>query len=195
MTLVAAVLALSVQAAEPEMAPIDVLKTHIEAGIAVLNDTRYADAAAHAAQRDELCAIANEMFDIYAFSRLVLAGNWRDFEQPQQAEFVQVFGDFLCRYYLSRLQARYSNEQVTFSRQRMTADNRALVSASVRWNDLDVPVEVRMAHREGRWRAYDIVVAGISAVLLYRTQFEAALLASSPAGVIADLRRRIEEQG
>ena len=52
-----------------------------------------------------------------------------------------------------------------------------------------------MVRRNGRWRAYDIVVAGISAVLLYRAQFQARLLEATPADLISELRRRIEDQG
>ncbi len=183
----------STGAAEEAEQPIEVLRRHVSAGIAVLQDERYGEASE--AQREQLCAIAREMFDIYAFSRLVLAGHWRDFSDAERGEFVEVFGEFLCRYYLSRLQRRYNSEQVSFSRQSFSSEHRASVEASVVWQDIEVPVEVRMVRREGRWRAYDLVVAGISAVMLYRAQFETMLLKNAPGDLIAELRRRIETQG
>lgn len=189
------VLLLAVRAAPAaaETQPIDVLREHVAAGIAVLQDNAYA--GAEQARQDRLCTIAHGMFDATTFSRLVLGGHWQRFSAPEQEEFVNVFGEFLCRYYLGRLQARYSSEQVRFAGQTFKAEDRAVVAASVVWQDLEVPLEVRMLRREGRWRAYDIVVSGISAVMLYRAQFEALLLRSSPAALIDDLRSRIAEQG
>ncbi len=185
-----ALLAASNVAAEQQ--PIDVLREHIAAGIAVLTAAERRDSDT---EREQLCALTREMFDVDAFSRLALAGNWKTFSATEQAEFVSVFGEFLCRYYISRLQARYTSEEVRFLGQTFSAENRASVKASVTWQDLEVPVEVRMVRRDGRWKAYDLVVAGISGVLVYRAQFEATLLQSTPRDLIADLRRRIEEQG
>ena len=179
----------------PEQQPIDVLRQHIDAGIAVLTDSAYDDETQFEAQQQRLCEIAHEMFDAYAFARLTLAANWADFSSEQQQEFIQVFSDFLCRYYLSRLQRRYSDETVTLSEQTLKSATRASVKATIRWNELDVDVEVRMTKRNGRWRAYDMVAAGISAVLLYRAQFETHLLQHSPEHLIDTLRQRMLEQG
>ncbi|MEQ8427416.1 MAG: ABC transporter substrate-binding protein [Gammaproteobacteria bacterium] len=179
--------------AQAETQPIDVLREHVQSGIAVLKDTAYT--GAEQAQQQRLCAIAHGMIDAAMFSRLVLGGHWQRFSAAERDEFVDVFGEFLCRYYLGRLQARYSNEQVSFIGQTFTTENRAVVTASVVWQDIKLPIKVRMLRREGRWRAYDMVVTGISAVMLYRAQFEALLLRSSPAAIIDDLRRRIAEQG
>ena len=47
-----------------------------------------------------------------------------------------------------------------------------------------------MALREGRWRAYDLVFMGVSAVLVYRSQFNAALRVDTPAALIETLRTK-----
>jgi phospholipid transport system substrate-binding protein len=186
--------ALNSAAATTEQQPIDVLREHVAAGIAVLSSDATKTAENYIAQQQQLCAIARERFDLYAFSRLVLAGNWREFSGPQQNEFVDVFGEFLCRYYLGRLQAHYSNEHVSFDGQTIKTANRASVAVMVEWRDLNIPIEVRMTRRGGQWKAYDIVMAGISGVMIYRAQFEALLVESSPADVIKELQRRIDKQ-
>ena len=186
--------ALNSAAATTEQQPIDVLREHVAAGIAVLSSDATKTAHDPIAQQQQMCAIAREMFDLYAFSRLVLAGNWQHFSGPQQNEFVEVFGEFLCRYYLGRLQTHYSNEQVSFDGQTIKAANRASVAVTVEWRDVNIPIEVRMTRRDGHWKAYDIVMAGISGVMIYRTQFEDLLLKSSPTDVIKELQRRIDEQ-
>lgn len=178
-----------------EAQPIDVLRAHVSAGIAVLNNDGEDSAEDYTNQQQQLCAIAHEMFDIYAFSRLVVADNWSAFSSVEQNDFVATFGEFLCRYYLSRLQAHYSNEQVSFTSQSIKSPNRAVVSVTVRWRNTDVPIEVRMALRDNRWRAYDIVMAGISGVMLYRAEFQSLFARSSPQGVLDELRSRVNRHG
>ena len=193
---VAAMLACSATsaAAPTDEQPIDVLRTRIAAGLAVLTDPAYADPARHAEQQTRLCEIANELFDIHTFSRLVLMAGWNRMAADEQNEFVSVFGEFLCRYYLSPLQKHYANEQITFADQEFRSKTRALVTASVVWRNTEIPFEVRMVYREGRWRAFDIAVSGVSAVLVYRVQFQPLLLNNTPRALIDNLRQRIAEQ-
>jgi len=185
----------AVSAAPTDEQPIDVLRTRIAAGLAVLTDPAYADPARHAEQQTRLCEIANDMFDTHTFSRLVLMASWNKMSVDEQTEFVSVFGEFLCRYYLSPLQEYYANEEITFADQEFRSKTRASVTASVVWRGTEIPFEVRMVHREGRWRAFDIAVSGVSAVLIYRVQFQPLLLKSTPRALIDDLRQRIAEQG
>ncbi len=121
----------------------------------------------------------------------------KDDAQPaaQQAQFVEVFSDFLCRYYISRLQLYYAGESVTFVAQEMKSPTRAIVSVVLHWQSMDIPVEVRMVKRDEQWRAFDLAVSGISAVLVYRAQFQPILLRESPQFLIETLQQRIAEQG
>jgi phospholipid transport system substrate-binding protein len=182
-------------AATSDEQPIDVLRTQIAAGLAVLTDPAYADPARHAEQQTRLCEIANDMVDVHTFSRLVLMASWTRMSADEQDEFVSVFGEFLCRYYLSRLQIYYANEQITFADQEFRSKTRARVTASVVWRGTEIPFEVRMVYREGRWRAFDIAVSGVSAVLVYRVQFQPLLLNGTPRALIDELRQRIADQG
>ena len=183
----------TVAATAGEREPLEVVREHVGTAIAVLQDPSYRER--NDAQRERLCAIAHQLFDIETFSRLVLMARWKELDRSGQAEFVNVFGDFLCRYYLSRLQLYYGNEQVDFTGQEIKSDTRATVRASVSWQGLDIPVEVRMSYRKGRWRAFDVVVSGISAVLVYRAQFQPRLINEPAASLIDELRQRIAEQG
>ena len=170
--------------------PIEVLRTHIAKSIEVLQDPRYHDPAQATAQRERLCAIGREVFDPYLFAKLALGTHWSAFSHAEKTTFVDVFADYLCRYYLSRLQQRYRDEQVEFMGQRFDGDTRARVTAQVLWQDTRIPVEIPMALREGRWRAYDLVLLGVSAVKVYRSQFGDALSHDSPARLIAQLRAK-----
>lgn len=175
--------------------PLEVLQRGVADGLEILRDPAYAAPEQQAAQRERLCEVAHRMFDVHTFSRLVLMGAWKSMSPAEQDEFSTVFGDFLCRYYLSRLQLYYADEQIDFASEEFPAPDRARVNASVVWRGVTIPFEVRMVLRDGRWRAFDIAINGISAVLIYRAQFQPVLLQGTPRTLIDDLRRRIAEQG
>lgn len=170
--------------------PMEALRENIGKGIAVLRDPRYDADTERPAQRERLCAIAQEMFDPSLFSKLALGANWGRFSGDEQKVFVDSFAHYLCRYYLSRLQQRYTDENIAFVEQAFKSDKLATVKVEVLWQDARVPVEVKMALRDGRWRAYDIVFMGVSAVMVYRTQFNDALANDTPAALIDNLRSR-----
>lgn len=190
-----ALLAAAGSAQAQSAAPMEVLRDNIGRGVQVLKDPRYADDSARDAQRERLCGIAREMFDVRLFSKLALGANWRQFSATEQEAFVDTFAHYLCRYYLSRLQQRYTDENIAFDEQIYRSPKLATVKVEVLWQDSRVPVEVKMALREGRWRAYDLVFMGVSAVMVYRTQFNDALASGTPAALIESLRARSAEGG
>ena len=73
----------------------------------------------------------------------------------------------------------------------MISRTKAVVQANVRWQNKDVPLEIRMLKRGDFWKVYDITALGISAVGLYRGQFQAILKKESPDYVIGMLKEKI----
>jgi len=171
--------------------PIDVLRNTVDKGIRVLVNPRYKDADQKEAQYQRLCQIAETAIDFDEFSRLVLGRNYRRFTTRQYSEFMRLFKQFLYRFFLSRLQEKYTDEKVIFTGQELNSDYRARVTAKVLWQDLEIPVEVRMLNLNGAWKVYNISVFDFSAVLFYRVQFEALLIRKSPLQVIDLLKGKI----
>jgi phospholipid transport system substrate-binding protein len=172
--------------------PIDVLQRNINRGIAILKDPQYLDVNKKTAQQEELCEAAWQLFDFKEFSKRVLAYRWRSFSPIQRWQFIDVFAEFLCKYYLARLQERYADEKVIYLGQRLINDSKASVRVNVLWKGLEVPVEVRMLNRNGTWKVYDIIVLGISGAQNYRAQFQELLLRVSPSQVITLIENRIK---
>jgi len=171
--------------------PIDVLQKSIDKGITILNDFDYKDQRQKELQRQRLWQELKYIFDFKAFSKRVLARNWIKFSPAQREEFVALFGDFVNVYYLSRLQERYTNEKVTLLEQNLISYSKAVVKASVRWKNQDVPIEIKMLKRDGSWKVYDISALGISAIGFYRGQFQTILYKESPEYVLEKLKEKI----
>jgi phospholipid transport system substrate-binding protein len=173
---------------------MDVLEKSINTGIAILEDPQYQDITEKDRQQETLCEAAWEAFDFKEFSKRVLGSNWLSFTSSQRRQFIDAFSEFLCKYYITRLQERYTDEKVIYLSQHPLANSRALVKVNVIWKGVEVPVEVRMLKRNDTWKVYDIIVLGVSGVRNYRAQFQTILLEQSPAQVIGLIENRIKQE-
>ena len=170
--------------------PLEALKRGIDKGIAVLEDPIYKEPARKKMQRQRLWEITHELFDFREFSRRVLAAHWRKFTQQQKKEFTDTFGEFLSKFYLRRLQARYNGQKVFYLSEEIIGRSNALVEIKIFWENVEIPVTLRMIRRAGIWKVYDLSALGISAVGNYRAQFNWVLQKKSPEQVIKMLKEK-----
>jgi phospholipid transport system substrate-binding protein len=173
--------------------PIEALQKGVDEGLRILKDPKFKDADLKDIQQQKLWAILQQLFDFQEFSRRVLASNWKNFTPGQKEEFVAVFGEFLAKFYLGKLQEKYKDESIIYMSQELRTRTRALVSIQVLWKGQKIPVELRMLRRKGAWKVYDIQVIGISALRNYRAQFQSILRKATPAQVIERLKQKIKQ--
>ena len=171
--------------------PLEAVQQNIEKGIRVLEDPRYEDDSRKQEQQELLWKIMQQTYDFKEFSRKVLASNWHRFSERQRNEFVTVFSEFLGKFYLGKLQDRYSGQKVNFLRQQMISSSRALVDIEVIWKKVKVPLTLRLTNRSGKWKVYDLSALGINAVSNYRAQFKSVLAKDSPQQIIGQLKDKI----
>ncbi len=173
--------------------PREALMQSIEDGRRILMDPTYQPADRKPLQQEKLRDVLYRDFDFMEFSRRVLANKWALFSPIERQEFVQVFSRFLADFYLSRLQHRYTDETVAVREQAIIAPGRARVRALVVWQAREFPVEIYLHDRGDGWKIYDLSALGISAVQIYRAQFQEILRTKSPAEVIELIKARLEE--
>ena len=173
--------------------PMEALQKGVDAGLRILNNPDYRDPGRYEEKQRRLRTILEQLFDFEEFSRRVLASRWKKFTPSQQAIFVNVFTDFLSKYYIGKLLERYKDERVLYLRQTLESPTRALVNVEVIWKGNSVPVDLPMIRRKGKWKIYEIQVLGISAVSFYRAQFKYLLSKETPAQVIERIKERIKK--
>ena len=173
--------------------PIEALQKGVDEGLRILQDPKFKDAKLKDVQQQKLGIILKQLFDFHEFSRRVLASNWKEFTLPQRKEFVAVFGEFLSKFYLGKLQEKYKDETLIFVDEELKTPTRALVHVQVVWRGQKVPVDLRMIKRKGLWKVYDIQFLGVSAVRNYRAQFRSLLSKETPGQVIEKLKQKIEQ--
>ncbi|MBT8365590.1 MAG: ABC transporter substrate-binding protein [Deltaproteobacteria bacterium] len=173
--------------------PLEAVQQNIDKGISVLEDPQYEDDSRKQKQQQILWEIMQQTYDFEEFSRKVLGSHWYNFSARQRAEFVKLFSEFLGKFYLGKLQDRYSGQKVNYLRQQMISKSRALVEVEVLWRNLKVPVQLRVTNRSGQWKVYDLSVLGINAVSNYRAQFKGILIKESPQQIIGRLKDKIAQ--
>jgi phospholipid transport system substrate-binding protein len=171
--------------------PLETVQQNVEKGILVLEDPQYEDESRKPEQMQRLREIMQQIYDFEEFSRKVLGFGWNKFSEPQRVEFVKVFSEFLGKFYLGKLQNRYSGQKVNFLRQKMISDSRAQVDVEVTWLKMRVPVTLRVTNRSGKWKVYDLTALGINAVSNYRAQFKSIISKETPQQLIARLKGKI----
>ncbi|HLW03980.1 MAG TPA: ABC transporter substrate-binding protein [Azoarcus sp.] len=128
-------------------------------------------------------------FNLRRMTALAVGRDWRDATPEQQERLVDAFYEMLVRTYSNAL-TEYRDQRVDFRPLRMSPDDR-----SVRVQTLiiqtggaqPVAVDYMMGKTEGGWKAFDVVIAGVSLVTNYRSTFQREIRANGIEGLIKSL--------
>ncbi len=161
-------------------APIDALRLDIEAAIEVLNRPDYQNREHRNQQYAELQRILHRSFDFEEFAKRTLGRRAEVFDPGEVRDFDRLFSSFLSTFYLRQLQDRYTDQTIRLERQHLFNDRLAIIRSTVDLNYMQVPVDIHMIKgSSGRWKAYDVVIYGISALHNYRQQLGGLLRTDS----------------
>jgi len=152
--------------------------------LAVLADTSLDTKA----RRKSVENIVFASLDFTTVSRLVLARNWRRFNEAQQSEFIEEFKSHLSRTYGRNID-NYSNQQVEITHDRAEARGDWTVRTRVIRPGADaILVDYRLRATNGSWKIIDIIIEGVSLVANFRSQFQEILANHDPAHLLKLLR-------
>ena len=131
-------------------------------------------------------------FDVDYATQLVLAQHWREATPEQRQRFVAAFYHALLRTYGSALaDATADRLKVLPFRGDAGAPQASVRTQVTRLSCTVVPVEYRLRRTPEGWKAFDVVIEGISYVRNYRADLDAEISAKGLDAVI----ERIETQG
>ena len=104
---------------------------------------------------------------------VVVRSAWKKASVAQRDQFTREFSTLVVRTY-SAAMAAFKNETVRFLPVRGGVDNKKRIqvdSIIVRKSAPSIPVSYLMVLSGNQWKAYDVIVEGISLVQTYRAQF------------------------
>jgi phospholipid transport system substrate-binding protein len=172
-----------------EGAPTEAVRTTVGQALRVLQVEELKKPERTDERVSRLRKIANSRFDYGEMAKRSLGGQWDKLGASDRQEFVDLFAELLATTYAERINA-YSDEEVTFLSEQLEGDYAEVKTVMV-GKKTETLLNYRLIKKNGDWKAYDVVVDGISLVSNYRGQFTAILRASSYEQFVQILREKI----
>ena len=188
LSLVAVVVMGPARAAET---PTDAVRTTVNEAISVLQDQGLKNPDRAAERINRLKSIADSRFDYGEMAKRALGAHWTKMSESEQKEFVDLFTKLLTAAYADQV-GLYSGEQVKYLEERLEGDDYAEVRSKM-IGKTTIPLDYRLLKKDGEWRAYDVVIDGVSLVKNYRGQFTSVMRSSSYDHLVQTLREKVEK--
>ena len=127
-------------------------------------------------------------FDFERMTALAMGRNWRSANPEQRKRLIDEFRTLLVRTYSGALNT-YRDETIDYKPLRMNpSDTDVTVRTAVnRSSGPPVQIDYSMAKTPSGWKAYDVIVGGVSLVTNYRDEFNNTIQASGVDGLIKTL--------
>ena len=162
------------------------MRTTVSQALRVLQDPELKKPERENERVTQLKKIADVRFDYGEMAKRSLGGQWDKLAERGRQEFVDLFTEFLTATYVEQIHS-YSGEEVTFLNERVEGDYAEVTTIMV-GKKTETPMDYRLMMKGGEWKAYDVVIDGISLVQNYRGQFAAILRSSSYEHLVQVLR-------
>ena len=159
----------------------------IDQVLAILKD----DAITLESKKDQIETIAIDSFDFELISRLVLARNWKKFDDRQRSDFTEAFKRHLSATYRDTLD-NYSDERITIESSRTEQNGDITVKSEVDLGGDAIKVDYRLRKRGERWLGIDVIVEGVSLVQNFRAQAQEIVSNEGPDALIERLREKVD---
>jgi phospholipid transport system substrate-binding protein len=133
-------------------------------------------------------------FDTTRMTALAMGRNWRSATPEQQKQLTEQFQSLLIRTYSNAL-TNYRDNKMNYKPLRMNPGDTDVVVRTEVTQPGQAPVQIdySMEKTPGGWKAYDVVVAGVSLVTNYRDEFNDMVKNSGIDGLIKALAAKNKE--
>jgi phospholipid transport system substrate-binding protein len=187
-TLIMLPLALSADPALAQEAPDALVKRVAEEVLSTIRSDKDLQAGNQAKVKQLIETKLAPHFDFARITALAVGRNWRSATPEQQQQLTDQFRTLLVRTYSGALTG-YRDNTMDYKPLRMNpGDSEVIVRTEVRRpGQAPVQIDYNMAKTPEGWKAYDIVVAGVSLVTNYRDEFNDIVRSSGIEGLIKAL--------
>lgn len=135
--------------------------------------------------------IASEAFDVTETAQRALGVHWQQRTPAERAEFVKLLANLLEQTYISRID-QYGGERIAYVGEQIDGDRAVVQARIVTKNGTEVLVESRLLLKGSRWLIYDVMIANMSLVSNYRSQFDRIIRTASYEELVKRLQSRVE---
>ncbi|MEM5787942.1 MAG: ABC transporter substrate-binding protein [Syntrophobacteraceae bacterium] len=172
--------------------PIAVIQSGTERALQILRTSRTGEAPALRQRRGEILTIVDEYFNFEEMARRALGRPWKDQSAEKRQEFVRLFKQMLFNTYISRVESYTgSNEKIYYDSEKIDGEYAVVNTRVVTTGNQAYLIEYRLRNESGHWKAYDVIVEGVSFVDNYRSQFSSILANESFDSLLKKMREKV----
>jgi phospholipid transport system substrate-binding protein len=172
--------------------PTDQLRSATDRVLKVVQDHELKQPGKEQERRKQIRAIADQIFDWEETGKRALARHWQGRNPAEQKEFSALFADLIERSYIGKIE-QYSGERIVYAGESVEGDQATVRTKLITKSGTEIPIDYRMLKEGDRWRAYDVVIEGVSLVSNYRTQFNKIIQQSGYKELINKMKAKQEE--
>jgi phospholipid transport system substrate-binding protein len=189
-----AVAGLWLAAAVPAAAgiPTDQIRSATDRILKIVTDPALKAPAKADARRQQIRAVANEIFDWEETGKRALARHWQARSPAERSEFSKLFADLVERSYVSKIEA-YSGEKIVYLGDAVEGDQATVRTKLITKANTEIPIDYRLLKEGDRWRVYDVLIEGVSLVGNYRSQFNRIIQQAGYPELVQKLKTKQEE--
>ena len=127
-------------------------------------------------------------FDFERMTALAVGRGWRQATPEQQKQLIEQFRTLLARTY-SNAFVQYRDQAINYKPLRLdpAATDVTVRTEIARPGQAPVQIDYTLGKKGGEWKAYDVIVGGVSLVTNYRDEFNAQIQAGGIDGLIKTL--------
>lgn len=176
-----------------DTAPDELVRTTTDEVIAIIKSDKDIQQGHRSKTLDLIESKILPHFDFTRMTRLAVGKNWSKASPDQQKVLVQEFRTLLVRTYSTALTG-YKDQKIEVKPVRMKPSDDDVTVRTLVKQSAGQPVEINYSlgkSAEG-WKAYDVIVAGVSLVTNYRSTFDSEVRQSGIDGLIKALREKNE---
>jgi phospholipid transport system substrate-binding protein len=170
-------------------APSEQLFGAIDRVMKILEDPALRPVERTAERRQAIRRVADGIFDFTEIARRSLGRHWPARTPAEREEFTRLFANLLERSYIGKFDT-YNGEKIVMLGESVDGDLATVKTRIVTKSGTEIPVDYRLLLRDGRWRAYDVAIEGVSLVANYRSQFDKII----QRGSFQELVRKVREK-
>jgi len=127
-------------------------------------------------------------FDFERMTALAVGRAWRTATPEQQQQLIEQFRTLLSRTY-SNAFVQYRDQQINYKPLRLepSATDATVRTEIVRPGGAPVQIDYSMSKKGNDWKAYDVIVGGVSLVTNYRDEFNQQVQSGGVEGLVKSL--------
>jgi len=169
--------------------PTNQVKQTVDAVLDVLRNKELKRPDKAEQRRAQIRKVVSGRFDFAEMAKRSLALHWKKRTPEEQKEFVALYTDLLENTYIKKIE-KYQDEKVVYLDEKTEGDFATVKTNIVTTKEAEIPIEYRLMKEGSEWKAYDVVIEGVSLVNNYRNQFNSIIRSGSYEELVKRLKSK-----